>query len=400
MSLTLLVGPPGAGKTAHAIERLEQAAAAERPTFAIVSADLARSSRTEQRLRNGRFASRNHHSWPIDAYLPEADLEACLAALTPGTLVVIEDVYGYSGATAHVLRDAARRGLDIIAVAPSGAQCSALKGDATIMILSKPCDRCGERPGQHPVIEAESGQAATYCDRCFELARDEASRWMRQVLKDGGPHPGTEYLYQPIDLPGYEGWKVVRPDSRRRAESMSDAVRRHWPAGDGSGSFLDIGCLTGFFCDHFASRGFSARGVDVTKTNIEVARVLETFYRRPARANPVFAIYERTDAYDYLKATKDDPVDVTSALSVFQWVMLQRDVEAGLDCIRWLAARTQHIMFLEMGYTDEDIYKDQLPIRIDRTWMEARMREAGFTTIELIDREAHGLRRDIYVGIR
>ena len=121
---------------------------------------------------------------------------------------------------------------------------------------------------------------------------------------------------------------------------------------------------------------------------------------RPARRNPTFVIYERKDAYDFLRSTMDEPVDVTSALSVFQWVMLQRDVESGLDCIRWLAAKTRHVMFLEMGYTEEDIYKEQLPIRIDRAWMEDTLREAGFATIELIDRDAHGLRRDIYVGVR
>jgi len=401
MPLTLLTGPPGAGKTAHAIDRLEAADRTGRSTFAIVCADLARSSATDRHLRAGRFASRNGRSWVIDALLTEADLSSSLAGIAPDSLVVIEDAYGYSAAVSHILRDASARGLEIIVVAPSSAQQEALARDATIVPFTKPCDRCGQRPGVRPVIEAATGVAATYCEPCFAQASDEASIWLRQVLREGGPHQGTEYLYQPIELPGYEGWKVVRPDSRRRAELMYDAVRRHRSVDDQTGgSFLDIGCLTGYFCDFFASRGFSARGVDVTKTNIEVARTLETFHRRSLRADPVFVIYEQRDAYDYLQATRDRPVDVTSALSVFQWVMLQRDVEAGLDCIRWLAAKTRQVMFLEMGYTEEDLYKDQLPIRIDRAWMEDILHEIGFPTVELIDRTAHGLRRDIYVGIK
>ena len=224
---------------------------------------------------------------------------------------------------------------------------------------------------------------------------------MRHVLKDGGPHPGVEYVYQPVELPEFATWKVVRPDSQKRAELMFDTTQRHQLGSrEGSRSYLDVGSLTGFFCDFFASRDFSARGVDVTKTNIEIARILDNFHRRKARGNPVFVAYEQRDAYEYLKATRDEAVDVTSALSVFQWVMLQRDVAAGLDCIRWLADKTRHVMFLEMGYTEEELYKEQLPVQIDRAWMEQRLQESGFAQIELIDREVHGLRRDIFVGIR
>ena len=70
MSLLLLVGPPGAGKTAFAIDRLERAATQGQASFTIMSADVARSSQAEKHLRNGRFASRDRRSWSLQASGP------------------------------------------------------------------------------------------------------------------------------------------------------------------------------------------------------------------------------------------------------------------------------------------------------------------------------------------
>ena len=165
MSLLLLVGPPGSGKTAFAIDQLERAAGQGQATFTIASADVARSSQGEKHLRNGRFASRDRRSWSLDAFLYERDLRGCLAAIPVGTLVIIEDTYGYTADASRTIQEASDRGLEMVVVAPSGAQLSALSGGGTRTVkLSKPCDSCQERPGTNPLIEAESGLAASFCD--------------------------------------------------------------------------------------------------------------------------------------------------------------------------------------------------------------------------------------------
>lgn len=400
MSLLVLTGPPGAGKTARAIDALEQAAAAGRPTFAVVCADLARSTREFEHLQRGRFASRDGRSWPIDGFLTEAELPDRIGTMPSGALLVVEDAYGYSDDVTRLLDEASRRGLEVMVVAPSGSQLRTLSElGGQVVKLSRTCDRCGVRPAARPILEPSTGDAIAYCEGCFAAARDEALASMITTLRDGGPHNGQEYLYQPIELPVFESWSVVRPDSRKRAQLMHSLVQGLGIDGDGS-TYLDIGSLTGYFCDYFAARGFAAQGVDVTRTNVTVARMLDAFYRRPARPNHRFVVYQQQDAHDYLRETWQQPVHVTSALSVFQWVMLQKDVEAGLECIRLLAGKTKRVMFLEMGYSDEDLYKEQLPIRIDREWVRERLLDAGFPQVVLIDRHEHGLRRDILAGIR
>jgi hypothetical protein len=402
MSLLVLTGPPGAGKTAHAIEALEKAGAAGRPTFTVVCADVARSTRQLEHLQRGRFASRNGRSWPIDGFLTESELAGRLATVPAGTLLVVEDTYGYSPAVVEALHQASQRGSDVLVVAPSSTQTDALtRLGAQIISLSRACDRCGQREAGRPVLDPATGDALAYCDDCFATARDEALSTIIATLRDGGPHNGQEYLYQPVELPVFAGWSVVRPDSPKRAALMHALVLETGLEGrNGRHSYLDVGSLTGYFCDYFAARGFTAQGVDLTRTNVMVARALEAFFRRPARENHRFVVYQQQDAYDYLRQTQHQGVDVTSALSVFQWVMLQKDVQTGLDCIQLLAAKTRRVMFLEMGYSDEDMYKEQLPIPIDREWMHERLLEAGFPKVVLIDRHEHGLRRDIVAGVR
>ena len=73
-----------------------------------------------------------------------------------------------------------------------------------------------------------------------------------------------------------------------------------------------------------AKAGFTSKGVDVTAHDIRVARLRSTYFRRD------LATYEVANAYKYLGSTPDERFDVTSAFSVFQWVMIQRGPESGL----------------------------------------------------------------------
>jgi SAM-dependent methyltransferase len=163
-------------------------------------------------------------------------------------------------------------------------------------------------------------------------------------------------------------------------------------------TYLDVGCNTGYFCHHMHRLGFFAEGEDVVKGDIEVAQILDSWFRRDGNR------YVVQNAYDYLRDSQDRLFDVTSAFAVFQWLMIQTTVERGEQCLRWLFAKTQRICFLEMGYSAEPQYKDKLPGNIDRGWVfNIMQQEGGFSEIRMYDASKNQLMfgsRDLFVGIK
>ncbi len=152
---------------------------------------------------------------------------------------------------------------------------------------------------------------------------------------------------------------------------------------------------------YFARRGFRAKGVDATERFITVARLLDAFFRRHTRPTEEWVLYEQANAYEYLRDTQQERFDVTSAFAILQWVMIQRTPEHGLECIEWLAEKTKRVCFLEMGYTREEMYKDQLAVEIDREWVLAAMRErGGFSDIRVIHAAPDKLQRDLFAGVK
>jgi hypothetical protein len=134
-------------------------------------------------------------------------------------------------------------------------------------------------------------------------------------------------------------------------------------------------------------------GVDVVSADIEVARLLSTVVRRD-RAQFIVA-----DVYEYLQETSAIQVDITSAFSIFQWLILQRNLDDGLTALRWLFAKTRSVCVLEFGYPSEEIYRDRLPAVIDREWVRDLMTGSGrFDEVRCYEAAAHGLMRDIFVG--
>jgi 2-polyprenyl-3-methyl-5-hydroxy-6-metoxy-1,4-benzoquinol methylase len=90
-------------------------------------------------------------------------------------------------------------------------------------------------------------------------------------------------------------------------------VRLPEAAAPSPAAYLDVGCNTGYFCDRIWRLGFDAEGVDVVKEDIEVARILDSYFRKG------HVRYVTQDAYTYLQKTQDRLFDVTSAFAVFQW---------------------------------------------------------------------------------
>ena len=144
-----------------------------------------------------------------------------------------------------------------------------------------------------------------------------------------------------------------------------------------------------------AKAGFESKGVDVTTHNIRIARLLSTYFRRD------LATYEVVNAYKYLGSTPDERFDVTSAFSVFQWVMIQRGPDSGLECMRWLFQKTKRLCVLEMGESSEDHYGDRIGMDYDTAWIENFMlAEGGFAKVQCIQSSEHQLWRDLLIGFK
>ena len=139
-------------------------------------------------------------------------------------------------------------------------------------------------------------------------------------------------------------------------EKLSDPVKQP--------SFIDLGCCSGFFSQGMAEQGFRSHGVDVAEHFIDWANQV-AFSRGHA------IDYRREDLLDFLRAS-DRTYDVVSTFATVQWVMDQRGYDAGIECFQRIFENTSSICIVEMGYTNEDIYKEKIkdrPAEIDRQWV-------------------------------
>lgn len=405
MSITLLTGLPGSGKSRRLIELVNAAHAEGRPARTFVCSD---------------FPWPSHHGsfWihrklvcgqpglicDIDHFVSSEEAASILATVPAGSLVAIEEGYAFRRSAVDDWSLASKRGVEVVVAAPSNHQMVLLDEQEYVATnLTVRCQRCESRNAKEVIITTDGGTLSV-CEACFRELAEEARATIIECLRDEHPSPGEDALYQPVDFPELDGWRLARRDSMARADEVDKVLRDlGLSPGDSQAtpSYLDVGCNTGLFCDYFARRGFRAKGVDATTRFITVARLLDAFFRRRTRPTGEWVLYERANAYEYLRDTQQERFDVTSAFAIFQWLMIQRTEEHGLKCIEWLAAKTKRVCVLEMGYTREDMYKDQLDIDINREWVITAMRErGGFSDIRVIDASPGGLQRDLFIGVR
>ncbi len=416
MSLTILTGLPGAGKSARLIEMVNAATRAGRPvlTFACSEAPVLFVNKNYRVLRllgcrqQGLTCALNH-------FVTTAECAAVLEQTSPGTLVAFDEAHYFGSEIAPYWTHASRRGLDVVLVQISPAQQLQLKNsDAVETALTMNCQRCQRAAATGYLVlrglSAETpfkwwpGDAATVslCAECETEMMKAGRLEIVERLEGQAPYPGEKTIYQPVEIEECKDWRVLRPDSLLRTQLMAKIIAERDVRGNrvaDNVTYLDVGCNTGYFC-HFARHelGFTAEGVDVVAPDIAVAQLLDTFVRK--ENNNFIA----ADAYDYLRDTQERKFDVTSAFAVFQWLMIQTSVERGVQCLEWLFAKTKQICFLEMGYTAEEQYKGKLPVTIDRAWVWNLMEQkGGFAEIRMLDAKQHGLMfgsRDIFVGIK
>jgi SAM-dependent methyltransferase len=405
VSITLLRGLPDSGKSRRLIELVNAARAEGRPAQTFVCSEFPwPSNHGSFWIHRKLVCGQPGLTCDLDHFVSSEEAASILSTVPAGSLVAIEEGYAFSRTVVDDWSLASKRGVEVVVAAPSGHQILLLDDQEYVVTnLTVRCQRCESCDATEVVITAD-GSTLSVCGACFGELATEARATIVQCLRDEHPFPGEEVLYQPVEFPELDTWRLARWDSTARADAIDDVLRdlAISPADPRTTTtYLDVGCNTGLFCDYFARRGFRSKGVDATRRFITAARLLDSFFRRLTRPSKEWVLYERANAYEYLRDTQQERFDVTSAFAVFQWLMIQRTPEHGLQCIEWLAAKTNRVCVLEMGYTREELYREQLPVEIDRDWVLTAMKErGGFADIRIIGASPDGLQRDLFVGVK
>ena len=310
MTITILTGLPGAGKSETLITRVNAARRTGRTAHTFMCSESpslrARPNLTELREMRCRSGLKTRLSHFVSS---ERAIEL-LAEAPANALLAFDEALHFGDALVPSWCNAADRGAEILIASPSMSQVEALerRGHAATC-LRLLCQCCKSREASRFFLYLEDNRTEAVCDDCHARLQLDAERELVSLLKSGDPRPGERWLIQPVDLPQCHGWNVERRDSRRRLQKIVEACAREGLP-EAHSTYLDFGCRTGFFCSGMAEAGFNATGIDQRPDDIEAARLLSTYFRRDA------ATYRVLDVLEYLNTADDCCFDVITAFEM------------------------------------------------------------------------------------
>ncbi|MBB1491127.1 hypothetical protein H5395_06190 [Paracoccus sp. MC1854] len=397
MTLTVLTGAAGAGKTTEVIRIVTDLREHRQRSFLIATLDggTVRPALEKYDIINARSGRKAR----VDFKGHAAEIRAFISAKgTAPSTFVFDEAQRFGKDFAEDWIALSGKGHVVIVSTPSAAQLDRLReAGADIQSIRKLCDLMADGDATVTIRLPGGDGTISVCEGCAERLQAMARTHLRDRLVATAPSPGTPEIYQPIDadFPEFAGLNPIRADSAIRAGIMAEFVARHLDLQDaGQKSYIDIGCNSGFFCKRMADLGLRASGIDVARNDIHMGRVADSY------------IYNRhldlqvRDALAWVPDMMPEH-DVASTFSVYQWLYEKHDTEAVHRSLRALMAKARKLFFFEMGYTDEAHYRDRLPLRIDRDWCLAQMREhGGFAEIMTYGAGWNGLKRDFFVGIK
>ena len=395
MSMEILTGLPGSGKSERLIGLVQSARDAGQEVRTIACSDSLILQGRRNITENRRMGSRSGLNTKLDRFEPLENAVQFLNAAESGWLLAFDEAQHFGPEIVNAWCAASDRGVRILIASPSHGQLELLlqRGHRPTA-LTLTCQKCGSKAASEFFCRMDENKTEAVCDGCYEKMKKVAEKQAARLLRKQAPHPGKKIIYQPVELPACRNWEVIREDSERRFEIVRQACAEVGLLGRES-SYLDIGCNTGFFCHRMSQAGFRSTGVDVVKEDIELARLLGAYSRRD------YAKYVASDAYIYLRHTQEVRFDVISAFSVFQWIMIQKTAQHGLHCMNWLFRKSKCLCVLEMGESTEDHYVKRIGMKYDSVWIRTFMETSGeFERVELYEGEKHGLKRDLFLGIK
>lgn len=399
MPIHVISGLPGSGKTTRVIEIVRSLRASSQPVALLVNSAAVEFSETSAVRRFGKISSRAGVTLEIDHLMDPEETQKFLADSTalPSTLVFDEAQY-YGDTLIGEWSRLSKEGFKVVLSTPSQKQLNLLsKESITVEKLETQCALLQDGPASQFFVLPETNITLSVCEDCAAILLQRARESLSATLIAQEPHPGQARVYQPIDLnfPEFSSLAPIREDCAERVRIMTEYIRREigeFP--NRQRSYIDVGCNTGYFCKKMADLGFVSTGVDIVPGDIKVAKLLDAyFYRR-------YMNFACADALDFISAC-DSNFDVVSTFSVFQWIYIQKDkdlVDAALDK---LFRSAKHLVFFEMGYTEEAHYKERLKETINREWCLRKLNESGyFGRVDMFETGEKGLKRDFFVGIR
>jgi SAM-dependent methyltransferase len=396
MSITVLTGPPGSGKSKHLIQAVNAARASGRGARTFLARKAIIAAPDPNVWMHGVFGSRDPAmTTPLDHIVSIDECGEILRSLPSGTLVAFDEAFYFDAAVAEQWSDAAKRGVEVIVSTPSTEQLQRLaREEIDEKQLTIPCQECAGTDATESFLPPGGHDATSLCATCASKRVANVRGEIVSRLKSQAPYPGDEVIYQPVELEECAGWQVLRPDSPARAELLTSIVNEvEARTGVRPESYVDTGCNTGYFCAAMSRSGLAPIGIDVVEDDIDIARLLTAFVRRDCCQFVV------ADVYDYLKETRQQSIDVISAFSVIQWLILQRSFDHGVEALSWLFEKAGQVCVFEMGYSSEEIYRGKLPSTINREWVQNQMTRSGrFREVRCVPAGQEGLMRDVFVG--
>ena len=395
MSMEILTGLPGSGKSDYLIRRVQSARETDLKVLTISCCESLILKNRPNLAKYGRIASRSGVFTKLDRFETLENTIRLLKTAESGWLLAFDEAQHFGPDIVSAWLIASDRGVNILIASPSHDQLKLLsKHGYRPTVLTLTCQECGGREASTFFCHMDENRTVAVCDSCHKVMKQTAEEKAICMLRKQTPYPGETIIYQPVELPACDGWKVIREDSERRFQIVKQACSKIGLP-DRESSYLDVGCNTGFFCYRMSRIGFRSTGVDVTKEDIQLARLLGAYNRRD------YARYVVSDAYAYLKETQDIKFDVTSAFSVFQWVMIQNSAQHGLHCMNWMFRKSRYICVLEMGESTEDHYVKRIGMEYDSRWIHTFMEDSEeFDHVEFYDHDKYGIKRDLFIGLK
>ena len=175
-------------------------------------------------------------------------------------------------------------------------------------------------------------------------------RWtpFQQVILDMGWLDSRAALYQPIDLPEFESWSVVRA-CRDRANHMVAFLTEHGPAPGTGASYLDVAACYGWFVAEMLSHGYDARGIELEPVAPVIARTAYDLDPERIAVGDSVVLLQR-----------QEPADVVSCFSLAHHFVLGRGSCSAEELVGLLARRTRRVMFFDMGQDHETWFRHSL----------------------------------------
>jgi hypothetical protein len=198
--------------------------------------------------------------------------------------------------------------------------------------------------GNHRLAIAAFKGAEKYS--CAILPVEPLPTPIQQMVMDSSWTEGFCILYQPIDLPEFRGWAIVR-GCADRLEMMKAYLTEHGVLG---GSYLDVCSSYGWFVHQMSKQGFEARGVDRDAAAVAVGALVYGL-------DPSLVTVD--DIVDFL-SSKDQPYDVVSCFSILHHFALGKGSISPVDFIRLVDAVTGNVLFFDTGEAHEGWFKETL----------------------------------------